>query len=116
MVQQWERWELQLERDFSTKNPPKRVKEVIIAEIIKRKVKKHVEDIENWLESCRLVRKARAKALKQDPLGEFPPIKLPKRPKFQLLLTSEELQIAHQTAEKRKSRWDRMAKPVRRKG
>lgn len=116
LVQQWERWEEQLNRDFVSKDPPKRVKELIVAETLKRKVKKHMEDVENWQESCRLMRKARKKAINKDPLAEFPPLKLPKRPRFRLLLTSEELQIAHQTAEKKKSRWDRMAKPVQRKG
>ena len=115
MVLQWERWEGQFGKNLGAKETPTRVKELILTDIRRRKVKEHVANVENWQEMCRNLRKARKKALKEDPLAELPPVKWPVGPRFRLFLSPDELQTAQKVAEKKKSRWDRMAKP-RRKG
>lgn len=116
LLLQWERWEDQFPKGLGVKQAPKRVKELLLSDILKRKGMEHVKNIEKWQETCRNLQKARKKAVKADPLAEFPVLKLPPRPRFLLFLSPDELQTAQKAAEKKKSRWDRMAKPVRRKG
>lgn len=95
--------------------PPTSVKFILISDFLKEKLKIHLFDVENWRAKCDSILLDH-KNLRYEILDE--PIKtpkLPKKPEFPTLLAKEEVMRLMAKANKKKSRWERMAKETKAK-
>ena len=92
---------------------PQRIKEIMLWENLKGRTKDYANRVEDWLNSCELLKTDRISLLKDDPLAQPPPILFPPKPRFRLPLSMEALKGLVLAAEKKKSRWDRLSKETK---
>lgn len=89
---------------------PEAVKYLLAGDLLKEKVKFHLSRLQGWKSLCQDMKSEHRLRQEDDPLAQLPELKLPPAPLFTLNLTDSEMRELQQTAEKKRLRWDRMAK------
>ena len=124
MVSQWEKFERNNNRPKSRKaggyvvketkvdgnEVPTAVKLVLVSELLKERVKQYSALRLEWKEQCRAILHKRAEMLDEDPLLHLPPVEFPPAPGFVSMLSEQELAGLAVSAEKKRSRWERMTR------
>ena len=124
MVRQWEKAEAAQTNAKHTKNTagysikepkvdlvvPQGVKFVIVSEMLKAKSRTHLEARNEWKQHCKDLVHQRLLLLEEDPLLELPAAVLPPAPRFSCIMNPKEIAECVASAEKKKSRWDRIVK------
>ena len=93
---------------------PDIVKLHFLNSFLKSRLQAHLFELENWRARCETVEEAYQKLLYESLDDPPPPPKLPLKPYFSILLTLEDVAELVAAAEKKKYRWQRIAKENKR--
>jgi len=89
---------------------PETVKYLLAGDLLKEKIKVFLGRLQEWKSLCRDMKLEHRLQQEDDPLTQLPELKLPAAPRFSVNVTDTEMRELQQTAEKKRVRWDRMAK------
>lgn len=123
MVKQWEKQEIPTQsvknhkaagyviREFKAENVvPEAVKYILAGELLKEKVRLFVGHLQEWQSLCKDMKVEYKMRQDEDPLLQLPELEYPAAPRFSVNLSEAEIQELQRTAEKKRMRWERMAK------
>ena len=92
---------------------PDSVKILLINDLLKRKIRAYLDEFEYWKSQCDSI-VYRFETLQYEVFEESVPLpSLPEKPKFPTLLTFDEVTELITKADKKRSRWTRIAKETR---
>jgi hypothetical protein len=89
---------------------PETVKYILAGELLKEKVRLFIGRLQEWQSLCNEMKLEHKMRQDEDPLVQLPELKYPAAPRFSVNLSEAEIQELQRTAEKKRTRWERMAK------
>lgn len=111
----WNRVERALRTTKQTEVPPLAVKLMLISDLLKEKLKDYVALVRQWQANCERIAEIYAQKRLETLLEEqISVLRLPSKPHFPVLISREEVLVLMVQADKKKSRWSRLAKGYRR--
>ena len=113
----WNRVERVIRPSKPAEIPPLAVKMLLISDLLRCKMKEYVHLVSQWKVDCErmaaLYAQRRLETLFEDQISV---LRLPQKPRFPVLFSREEVLGLMAQADKKKSRWSRLAKDSRRHG
>ena len=111
----WNRVERAFRTTKPTEVPPLAVKMMLISDLLREKMKDYVALVRQWQANCQQIAEIYAQKRLETLLEEqISVLRLPPKPHFPVLISREEVLVLMVQADKKKSRWSRLAKGFRR--